>query len=140
MAGQHVLLDAPLDARPPLLAREGCAIPLNVGPIHFDGVEDARGFQVFPLQGTGIFETTCFEDDGHSQACREGRHGQWRLRVESGSTFITIELVPEGLIAPSQRTVTLRFPAAEQRELRALQGKLQRTNADAYWTELILTL
>ncbi|WP_213030302.1 TIM-barrel domain-containing protein, partial [Acinetobacter baumannii] len=63
-AGQQVTLDAPLDGPPPLLAREGCAIAMNVGDIHFGRVEDRRGFQVFPLLGEGTFETTCFEDDG----------------------------------------------------------------------------
>src|SRR5271165_5221792 len=53
--GQEVLLPAPWD-RPPLLAKEGCAIPLNVADQHFAKPADERGFAVFPKRNEGSFE------------------------------------------------------------------------------------
>lgn len=139
-AGQHVTLDAPLDARPPLLAREGSAIALNVGNIHFDQIEDVRGFQIFPFQGVGTFEASCFEDDGHSQACRDGHYGQWRLQVGCSTTRISLTVLQEGTCPPTNRTVVLRLPANERRELQISPGKLLHSTEDAHWKELTLAL
>jgi alpha-glucosidase len=137
-AGQAVTLAAPLDGPPPLLAREGCAIPLNLGAIHFGQVEDRRGFQVFPCLHDGEFEATCFEDDGHSQACRDGVHGQWRLRMSCTRQSLRIEVAREGVRAPAQDTVVLRLPAAEQRALTLQGATLQQHITVGAWQELTL--
>jgi alpha-glucosidase len=77
--GQTVTLAAPLD-RPVLLAREGCAIPLNLAEQHFGQPADARGFLLFPYEGEGEFTAECFEDDGESVVTADS-HGFWHLRV-----------------------------------------------------------
>lgn len=139
-AGEQVTLDAPLDAPPPLLAREGCAIPLNVGKIHFGRVEDLRGFQVFPYTGNGTFEATCFEDDGHSQACRDGNYGQWRLQVHCSADRIEIKVLSEGERPPPRATMVLRLPAAEQRALRVHGTAPLHATEDGHWREWTLAL
>jgi alpha-glucosidase len=116
-AGQWVTLAAPLNGPPPLLARAGCAIPLNVGSIHFNRVEDVRGFQVFPPRGEGTVESTCFEDDGRTQAYQAGHFWQWRLRVLSTSERLSVEVLREGACPPGPATLVLHLPAAEQRAL-----------------------
>jgi alpha-glucosidase len=116
-AGQWVTLAAPLDGPPPLLAREGCAIPMNDGEIHFSRVQDVRGFQVFPFLGDGDFETTCFEDDGYSQACHDGNYGQWRLQVHCTPQTLHISVLGEGTAPPQQDSLVLRLPAADQRNV-----------------------
>ena len=139
-AGQSVTLEAPLDGPPPLLAREGCAIPLNLGEVHFANVEDVRGFQVFPLRGEGRFEASCFEDDGHSQAWRSGAYGQWRLRVESTTQSLHITVSREGQRPPAQDSLVLLLPAAEQRKLSFAGATLAQEQPEGAWRRLALKL
>ena len=139
-AGQHVSLAAALDGPPPLLAREGCAIAMNDGEIHFDKVEARRGFQVFPFQGEGTFEATCFEDDGHSQACRNGGHGQWRLQVACTAQSLKIAVFREGRRAPVQDQLVLRLPAGEQRGVDFSGATLVTDSLQAGWRQLTLKL
>jgi len=139
-AGQSITLEAPLDGPPPLLAREGCAIPLNLGEVHFAKAQDVRGFQLFPLRGEGSFEASCFEDDGHSQAWRSGAYGQWRLRVESTTQSLHITVSREGQRPPVQDTLVLLLPAAEQRKLSFAGGALAQEQQEGAWRRLALKL
>jgi alpha-glucosidase len=139
-AGQWVTLEAPLDGPPPLLAREGCAIPLNLGEIHFAKVEDVPGFQVFPFKGDGSFEANCFQDDGHSQAWRSGAYGQWRLRVECTAQGLHIAVVREGAQPPVQDSLVLLLPASEQRQLSFAGGTLAQDQLEGAWRRLALKL
>jgi alpha-glucosidase len=139
-AGQWVTLAAPLDGPPPLLAREGCAIPMNDGEIHFSQVQDLRGFQVFPFRGDGYFEATCFEDDGHSQACRDGDYGQWRLQVQCTPQTLHISVLREGMVPPQQDSLILRLPAGDQRSLSFAGATPLHDDVDADGRQLTLKL
>jgi alpha-glucosidase len=141
-AGQWITLDAPLDGPPPLLAREGCAIPLNLGEIRFVKVEDMRGFQVFPFKGEGNFEATCFEDDGHTQAWRSGAYGQWRLGVESSAQSLNVAVSREGTQPPVQDRLILLLPAAERRMLSFSGATLvqEQLKGEGAWRRLTLKL
>jgi alpha-glucosidase len=138
--GHHETLAAPLDGPPPLLAREGCAIPLNLGAIHFSNIEDVRGFQVFPFQGEGDFEATCFEDDGRSQACRDGAHGQWRLQVRCTLEGLHFAISREGRRPPTQDSITLRLPSSDSRGLSFSGAALAHDAPDGDWRQLVLKL
>ena len=138
--GRYETLPAPLDGPPPLLARDGCAIPMNFGTIHFGHVEDLRGFQVFPFRGAGDFEATCFEDDGLSQACRDGAHGQWRLRVSSTLLSLHFALWREGQRPPAQDRMVLRLPRSDARTLGFTGAVLEEVVADGNWRRLTLKL
>ena len=138
-AGQWLKLAAPLDGPPPVLAREGCAIPMNDGDIHFGQVQDLRGFQVFPLLGEGCFEASCFEDDGHSQACRDGDYGLWRLQVSCTLQTLHISVQREGKRQPQQGSMTLRLPADEQRSLSVVGATLRHNVVGPIWRHLTLT-
>jgi alpha-glucosidase len=137
-AGQWITLPAPLDGPPPLLAQAGSAIPLNVGEIHFDNVQDLRGFQVFPHSGAGQFEATCFEDDGHSQACRNGGHGQWRLQVDGTAHSLQIGVFREGPTPPTQNQLLLRLPAADPRPLAVAGARVASSTVQGAWREVLL--
>jgi alpha-glucosidase len=138
--GQYAVLQAPLDGPPPLLAREGCAVPLNVAAIHFGRTDDSRGFQVFPYQGVGHIDASCFEDDGKSQAFRNGDHGQWRVQVACTAQDLHVGVAREGRCPPTQDQLVLRLPASEQRALTFTGAVPTHESLDGEWRQLTLTL
>jgi alpha-glucosidase len=93
--GQTVRLPAPLE-QPVMLIREGSAIPLNLAAQTFDERSDRRGFMVAPVHGTGSAHGRCVEDDGVSEAWREGKHGHWRVTALGTMETITLSVEFEG--------------------------------------------
>jgi alpha-glucosidase len=114
--GQCVVLAAPWD-KPPMLAREGCAIPVNLAPQHFARPADQRGFWVFPHRSDGAFTAWSYEDDGESVAAPSGA---WRLQVSSSRSEIRVNVEREGWTGDN--TLLLIFPAGERRAIRVLGG------------------
>ncbi len=112
--GQTVTLPAPLD-RPVLLAREGCAIPLNIAEQHFGQPADARGFLLFTFEGEGEFTAECFEDDGESVVSPDS-HGFWRLRVVCTPDRIVCHVHRLGS-RPPDGAMSVILPEAESRVL-----------------------
>ncbi|MFC7460548.1 TIM-barrel domain-containing protein [Hydrogenophaga defluvii] len=136
-AGQWITLAAPLDGPPPLLAREGCAIPLNTAQAGFRRTEDERGFRVFPFQHIGDFESFCFEDDGLSNAALAGQHGHWRVRVSSQTQCLRIEVHRLGPLPPTQHTLSLWLPPDENRPVELVGACLQSEQHDTdQWRRL----
>jgi alpha-glucosidase len=107
--GELVELPAPW-GRPPLLAREGSAIALNIAPQSFDRRADTRAFAVFAAT-SGAFETTCHEDDGESEAWRRGEVGQWRLGVRATPDRLEARCQAEGRRPPRGPVALLLRPA-----------------------------
>jgi alpha-glucosidase len=118
--GQTVSRPAPLD-RPPLLAREGCAIPLNMAEQHFGRPADERAFLLFPFAGDGEFTTECFEDDGESSLTPTS-HGFWRLRVTCTPTRIVCHGERRGARPPEGKLSVLLHPS-ESRPLEVIGGE-----------------
>lgn len=114
--GHSIALPAPLAGPPPLLARAGSAVALNVAEAHFAGREDRRGFHVFPLE-EGRFESSCFEDDGVSQAWRNGACFHWRLGIDCSSHAIAIAIARDGHNVGSDVDLVLLLPAGERRSV-----------------------
>jgi alpha-glucosidase len=110
--GETVALPTPWD-QPPMLAREGCAIPVNLAPQHFAAPADQRGFWVFPHRAGGAFTAWSYEDDGESVA---GPSGAWRIGVQSTRGEIRVSVEREGWTADA--AVQLIFPATERRAVR----------------------
>ena len=121
--GREVVLPAPWD-RPLLLAREGCAIPLNIAEQHFAERADQRGFAVFPHRTDGRFECECFEDDGESEAYRNGQFWTWRLRVESSALELAIEIEREGDGSPEAGEIGVLLPRDETRRVHLRGGSV----------------
>ena len=138
--GQWLTLAAPLDSSaPPLLARAGCAIPLNLAPVHFGQTADVRGFQVFPLEA-GAFETECFEDDGHSQAYQQGQYGLWTLAVQCDAETLRIQIGKSGQKPPVSSEVTILIPQADLRSVAVEGATLLSETSQGAWRYLTLRL
>jgi alpha-glucosidase len=119
--GQAVVLAAPWD-KPPMLAREGCAIPVNLAPQHFARPADQRGYWVFPHRGDGAFTAWSFEDDGESVS---GANGAWRIAVQSSRNEIRLSIERDGWTA--DKALLLIFPAGERRAVRVSGGVASET-------------
>ena len=121
--GREVVLPAPWD-RPPLLVREGSAIPLNVAEQHFAARADHRGFALFPHRTHGRFECGCFEDDGESEAYRNGKFWTWRLQVESSALELAIRIEREGTGSTEAGEISLLLPRQETRRVHLRGGSV----------------
>jgi alpha-glucosidase len=121
---------APLDDKPPLFAREGSAIPLNLAQQHFNQPADRRGFAVFP--GRHAFEARCYEDDGESEAYRQGKHEEWRLSVSADAERLSITI---GKVSGAQSLILL-LPANEKRAVTLAGASLVAEDAWENWRRL----
>ena len=137
--GQEIVLPAPWD-RPPLLAKAGCAIALNLAEQHFSKRDDLRGFYVWPDPDSGQFECECFEDDGESEGHREGNFWMWRLRADCNSSRISVNLDRSGELDPRVDRVSLLFRRQERRPIEIHGGSIIRERARGAMRELLVTL
>ena len=112
--GQTITVPADWD-RPPLLVREGAVLPMNIAEQHFAKPADERAFAVFPLKGEGETQDEFFEDDGESEAYRQGQYGLWRVSVKASAEQLTISVEAAGQCAPQAKEMTLQLPAQETR-------------------------
>jgi alpha-glucosidase len=133
--GRRVVRPAPW-GQPPLLVREGSAIPLNIATQSFGHRADERAFAVF-APSEGRFEASCFEDDGETEAWRDGGFGEWRVAIEAS---------PEGLVAHAQATgpsppvgaLALLLRPADPRPVFARDGQRLSERLDRGWRRVDL--
>jgi alpha-glucosidase len=137
--GQEVVLSAPWD-RPPLLAGEGCAIPLNVAEQHFLNRADQRGFCIFPPRADGQFESSCFEDDGESEGYRRGDYWTWQLQITASRSDVLVTIKRDGEGYPKPGQVYLLFPRQEIRRVKIRGGSVVADDSGAAHRELLVTL
>jgi alpha-glucosidase len=122
--------------RPPLLVREGSAIPMNIAPQTFDRRADARAFAIFaPVEGA--FEAACYEDDGETEAWRSGGHGLWRLTVKATADTLEVDCRPEGPQPPSGPLALLLRPG-ETRAVRMRGGRVTADRIEGPWRQVDL--
>ncbi|MFA9439548.1 TIM-barrel domain-containing protein [Uliginosibacterium sp. sgz301328] len=137
--GQDIVLPAPMD-RPPLLVREGAILPLNIAEQHFAQPADERAFALFPAQGVGRHVETCFEDDGESEAYRQGQYGGWKVTVDTANERIAVEVVATGACPPAQREVALLLPPHEVRPIEAVAARILSDRIERDWRRVRLAL
>jgi len=113
--GQEIVLPA-VGEQPPLLARAGSAIAINVAEQHFNRAAHQQGFMVFPHQLDGSFDSAFFDDDGDSNAYLDGNSSLWKIRVQSDAETLDIDLECNGIQPPSD-LVTLLLPQHETRQV-----------------------
>ena len=130
-------MPAPWD-RPPLLARADSAIPLNVAEQHFAKPADQRGFYLFPSRNDTEFECECFEDDGESEAYRDGKFWTWRLEVKSSQSELLIEIAQKGRGDPRTGQISFLFPRQETRTIRFRGGSVAKDVLIAANRELLV--
>jgi alpha-glucosidase len=95
--------------KPPLLVREGSAIPMNIARQTFDQRGDVRAFAIF-APAEGRFEASCCEDDGESEDWRQGGHGFWNIRVEATGDSLDVALTAQGPSPPDGAASILLRP------------------------------
>lgn len=133
--GRRVTRPAPW-GQPPLLVREGSAIPLNIADQTFDRRADARAFALFaPIEGR--FTTSCYEDDGETEAWRAGEHGRWELDVEASPDTLTVEARAVGQ-RPPQGPLALLLRPSDRRTVAAKGGRILGERLDGGWRRLDL--
>ena len=133
--GATVTLPAPWD-RPPLLAREGSILPLNLAEQHFARPADTRGFAVFPPAGEGVIDDTFFEDDGESTAYLDGRRGEWRVRVDADARALRLSVTASGTARLPDEGLTVLLPRQEAREIQLVAGRLAADVPGGDWRTL----
>lgn len=139
VGGQTVTLPAPWD-RPPLLVREGSAIPLNLAEQHFAQPADERGFAVFPPKASGEFKDEFFEDDGESEAYRSGQYGLWQVAVKADAASLDIAITRGGARPPVASEITVLLPRQENRVLRTGAATVLAERITAEWREVRLSV
>lgn len=137
--GQAVTLPAPWDA-PVMLVREGGVIALNVAEQHFDRRGDRRGFLVVPVRGAGVAAGGCIEDDGETEAWRQGEQGRWRVQAVSDARTVTLSVTQEGRMPARADTVELFLPAGEARQVLAPQARVLEQAVAGGWRRFTLQL
>ncbi|SPB16734.1 glycoside hydrolase [Caballeronia novacaledonica] len=137
--GQSVTLPAPHD-RPVMLIREGHVIPLNIAEQHFARPADERAFIALPCAGAGVARGECIEDDGHSEAWRDGVQGKWRIVIESDARCLRIAIERDGQMPRVQNEVRVSVPAADARSVTCTTGELTGERIADGWRHLTLRL
>ncbi len=118
--GQTVTRSAPFD-RPPLFAREGSVVALNTAEQRFAARADRRGFVLFPIV-QGSFEAEIFDDDGESEAWREGRYRLWRVRATCTPETIEMAITATENGLPIECDVKIVLPVTETRRVTVSGG------------------
>jgi alpha-glucosidase len=137
--GQSVTLPAPFE-QPVMLLREGSVVPLNVAEQHFAQPADERAFIALPFEGTGTARGSCVEDDGETEAWRDGMQGRWNVAVASDATTLRITIDREGQMSFAQHEVQLSVPASEARAAICTNGEVTGDVVVNGWRRLTLRL
>ncbi len=106
---------APLD-KPVLLARAGSIVPLNIAEQHFAKPAHALAFRLFP-PAAGPVSGEVFEDDGESEAYRNGQYRLLKISGTCDENAIRLTLAQEGAIAAADKTLRLLLPLNETRRV-----------------------
>jgi alpha-glucosidase len=138
--GQTVRLPAPWE-QPVMLVREGGVIALNVAEQHFGQRADRRAFMVVPVAGVGEAIGGCVEDDGESEAWRDGSYGRWEIRAASDAHSVTLSVTYEGAMHEEPpESVEIHLPASETRQVLAPRARIVRRATAGGWLQLTLQL
>jgi alpha-glucosidase len=135
--GASVVRPAPWD-RPVVFVRDGAALPVNLAEQHFGARGERRGLMVFPPAGVGAVEAEFHEDDGESEAWRNGAFATWRCVIEGDDAGLKARLSMEGE-AGGDRRIVLVLPPGEARPLRFEGAEASETvTGGARWVEVEL--
>jgi alpha-glucosidase len=119
--GQDITVPAEW-GRPPLFARAGSIVPLNLAEQHFARPADERGFALFPLRH-GISEATSFEDDGETFAYASGQSARWTVRIEADAA-LRLTVTRGGSFGAVPKSVKLILPLGERRTVSLTTGRV----------------
>ncbi|RVU04493.1 glycoside hydrolase family 31 protein [Novosphingobium umbonatum] len=125
--GQDVVLDAPLFGLPPMLAREGSAMLLDIAPSSFGRRPAQPCVLLYPHHGNGQIAWTAFDESG--DAWPDAEHPPlWKLDVTTSANSIAIEAAWSGKSAAPAASLTIALPVGETRAV-TLNGVAVETQA-----------
>lgn len=110
--GETVTLDAPLDAPPPLLARAGSAMLVDLAAGGWRPGPYQRGVWMFP-PAAGTFACDALEDAGDG----DGAIDRWVMTGEADDATVTVSVMREGPGTFGDGTVTVMLPPGDARAL-----------------------
>jgi alpha-glucosidase len=109
--GVTVTLDAPLDGPPPLLARAGSGMLVDLAKGGWQPQRYQRGIWLFPPR-EGSFEWSAFEDSGDGH----GPPDRWHLTSRADAHRVVISIARQG-IGWGGDAVTVLLPPGDDRRL-----------------------
>ncbi|WP_157218310.1 glycoside hydrolase family 31 protein [Flavisphingomonas formosensis] len=123
--GETVELDAVPDGPPPLLARIGSAIPIDLASGGFRPGPFRRGLWLFPPRGEGRFAWSFYEDQGE-----HGPHDIWagECACTVGEVRLTVECQGPGSFGDNRLIVLL--PKGDEREVIINNRQVERAQID----------
>jgi alpha-glucosidase len=110
--GTSVTLDAPLDGLPPLLARTGSAMLVDLARGGWRPESYCRGVWLFPPR-EGAFNWSAVEDSGDG----DGPIDTWHVTGRAEPTRIVVDVRREGPGSWGDSAITLLLPPNETRQL-----------------------
>ncbi|WP_175773433.1 TIM-barrel domain-containing protein [Paraburkholderia phenazinium] len=137
--GQTVTLPAPFE-QPVILLREGAVIPLNIAEQHFGRPADARAFIAVPRAGVGSTRGGCVEDDGESEAWRNGAQGHWHITLTGDENTLHVAIEREGWMPKGQSQVQVFVPMSEARAIVCTHASLMSEHTADGWRRLTISL
>ncbi len=136
--GGRIVSRSAKPGRPPLLVRDGSAIPHNIAAQSFGRRGDARAFAIFaPTEGR--FEAACYEDDGETEAWRTGGFGHWTLGVDASPAGLQVDCRATGRRPPTG-PLSLLVRSEEQRPVSVLQGRIVADQPFGDWRRIDLDI
>lgn len=119
--GSNVTVPAPLDEATFFL-RGGSILPLNTAVKGFDSKEDeARTYRIYPIQGTGTFSRTFYEDDGRTMEYASGKYALVTIEVTCDATQILIKRSVTGKYTLPYEHIDFIVPKTEKRVVKILE-------------------
>jgi alpha-glucosidase len=124
--GATVEVDAPLDAPPPLFARAGSAMLVDLARGGWRPAPYARGIWLFPPR-EGAMAWAAFEDGGERH---DGAADRWHVVAEADGATVRATVRRDGPGTFGDARVTLLLPPGDARRLIVNGGAGERTSHD----------
>jgi alpha-glucosidase len=137
--GATISVPAPLGT-PNFFLREGYGFPVNLAEQTFANPSDRRGFYLFPSSSSGELSISCVEDDGYTEAWRDGKQGRWEVRVNVVDQIARVDIGFGGDQEYFSDQLELRFPAAASYEYRFSNASQLKQWIDSGWVCFLLTI
>jgi alpha-glucosidase len=115
-------------------------IPLNVAEQHFGRPADERAFLAVPFVGAGTAQGGSIEDDGETEAWRNGEQGRWNVTLTGDDNTLRVTLERPQWMPHAQPQVRVFVPMHETRAVICTNGTLAADHTADGWRCLTISL